>query len=365
MKLRTLAITIAVLAILSVAAFLKDRPQPAPSDDSRVGKALLDPDTASRAFGLAIADQGKKVELARNPDGSWRVSSYFDMPADFEKISRLVHDLNEAKVERFVTSNPERLAHLEFKDSSIALRDQAGKEIWSLVLGKTSEMGNGRFIRFGVGPKAFFSNLHVWLDTDAKGWANAQLVGAKPDEISRVEIPFDGGTQVVASRAKKDAPWAAEGVPAGQKLIADQVSSVLASLTSLRFTDTVDPKDAAAADAAAHMRTFKLATFDGRTLTIALGRKPEEKKLKPPVPDAKQEAAPPGKAPDVKPEAKPAAPEFETIPAGPVFAVVSSSDAHAPINDLMKRRAFQVDDYTFTRLPQKPEELLEAEKKGK
>ena len=94
MKLRTLAITIAVLAILSVAAFLKDRPQPAPSDDSRVGKALLDPDTASRAFGLAIADQGKKVELARNPDGSWRVSSYFDMPADFEKISRLVHDLN-------------------------------------------------------------------------------------------------------------------------------------------------------------------------------------------------------------------------------------------------------------------------------
>jgi hypothetical protein len=31
----------------------------------------------------------------------------------------------------------------------------------------------------------------------------------------------------------------------------------------------------------------------------------------------------------------------------------------------MKRRAFQVDDYTFTRLPQKPEELLEAEKKGK
>jgi hypothetical protein len=50
------------------------------------------------------------------------------------------------------------------------------------------------------------------------------------------------------------------------------------------------------------------------------------------------------------------------VPAGPVFAVVSSSDPHAAINDMMKRRAFQVDEYTFTGLPQKPEELFEAEK---
>ncbi|HXQ79690.1 MAG TPA: hypothetical protein VN775_00165, partial [Opitutaceae bacterium] len=110
-------------------------------------------------------------------------------------------------------------------------------------------------------------------------------------------------------------------------------------------------------------------------------RKPEEKKPKPPAPPAKEPPAPPAKeatapaakeapAPpakeaDAKAEAKPVAPEFETIPAGPVFAFVSSSDPHAAVNDLMKRRAFQVDDYTFTRLPQKPEELFEAEKKGK
>ena len=47
----------------------------------------------------------------------------------------------------------------------------------------------------------------------------------------------------------------------------------------------------------------------------------------------------------------------------PVFAVVSSSDPHAAINELMKRRAFEVDDYTFTKLPQKPAELFEAAKK--
>jgi len=45
-----------------------------------------------------------------------------------------------------------------------------------------------------------------------------------------------------------------------------------------------------------------------------------------------------------------------------VFVVVSNSDAHAAINDLMKRRAFQIDDYTFTKLPQKEDELFEPEK---
>jgi hypothetical protein len=362
MKLRTLIITVAVLAVLSVAAYLLNRPEVAPLADARVGKPVLESDAAARAAALSISDQGKKVELARNPDGTWRVTSYFDLPADFEKISRLVQDLNEAKVDRFVTSNPERLARLEFKDSKVVLGDGAGKEIWSVTLGKTAESGNGRFIRFDDEPKAFFSGLHVWLDTDAKGWANAQLVALKPDEVAKVEIPFEGAPAVVAVRAKKDAPWTAEGAPAGKKLNPEPVTQALASLTSLRFTDTVDPKDPAAAEAAKYMRTFRLTGFDGKTLTIGLGRKPEEKKMKPPVPEPKEAIAPLGKAAEVKADAKPVAPEFETIPAGPVFVVVSSSDSHAGVNELMKKRAFETDDYTFTKLPQKPDDLLETEK---
>jgi hypothetical protein len=181
----------------------------------------------------------------------------------------------------------------------------------------------------------------------------------KPDEVSRVEIPFDSGTTVVASRAKKEDPWSAAAT--GPKIIPDKVNALVTSLTSLRFSDTVDPKDPGVAEAAAHLRTFVLTTFDGRTITVALGRKPEEKKLKPPVADAK-EVAPLGNGADGKPEVKAITPEFDTVAAGPVFAVVASSDAKAPINELMRRRAFQVDEYALTGLPQKPDELLEAGK---
>jgi hypothetical protein len=361
MKLRTIVVIVALLAALSVVAHLKNRPQAAPPADARVGKPLLDSDTALKAAGLTVSDQGKKVELTRGADGNWRVASYFGMPADFEKIARLVQDLNEAKVERFVTANPDRFRHLEFKDSTIALDDSSGKEIWSVTLGKTPDSGNGRFIRFGSEPKAYFSGTHVWLDTDAKGWANAQLVSVKADDIARIEIPFESGNPVVLSRAKKDSTWTAEGGPAGQKLLAEKVSPILTSLTTLRFSDTTDPKDPASAAAAAHMRTYRLTTFGGQTLSVALGRMPEEKKLKPPVAD-KDALAALAKAPDSKAEAKPIVPEYDVIPAGPVFAVVSSSDAKAPVNDLMARRAFEVDEYAFTGLPQKAEELFEPAK---
>src|SRR5580692_7936124 len=114
MKLRTLIIAVAILAALSALAYLKNRPEPAPPADARVGRPLLDTATAQAAASLTVSDAGKKVELAKDSGGTWRVKSYYDLPADFEKIARLVQDLNEAKVERLVTENPERLSHMEF-----------------------------------------------------------------------------------------------------------------------------------------------------------------------------------------------------------------------------------------------------------
>ena len=362
MKLRTLILAVAVLAVLSAAAYLGNRPKAAPPADPRVGKVLLDPDTAARAAGLVVEDQGKRVELTRDAGGAWTDASYFGLPADAGKISQLARDLNEAKVERLVTESPERLAHLGFKDSSIAFRDASGREIWRLVIGKEPDSGSGRFIRFGDEPRAFFSGLHVWLDTDPKGWADPQLLDLKPDDIASVEIPFDAGVPVTASRAKKDSPWTTGAAPAGQRISADKLAPVLTTLTALKFSDTTDLGDAAAAAAAQHMRTFRLTTFDGRTVTLSLGRKPEEKRLKAPAVDAKAGLDSLGKLTDTKADVKPAVPEFDTIPAGPVFAVISSSDAKAAVNGLMKRRAFEVDDYVLTGLPQKLDDLLEPEK---
>jgi len=249
------------------------------------------------------------------------------------------------------------IQHAEWVHSGCFLTDAAGKELWSVTLGKTPDAGNGKFIRFGNESRAFFSGTHVWLETDPKAWADSQLVGLKADNVAKVSLSLAGGS-VELTRAKKDAPWTATGGPAGRELAQEMVGPVLTTLADLRFSDTLAKDDPAARAASAFAKSYALTTFDGRTIDISMGRKPEVKTLKAPVADT----APITTGADGKPETKPITPEFDTTPAGPVVAVVSNSDGHAGVNAMMAKRSFVVDDYAFTGLPQKADDLFLAAK---
>lgn len=375
MKLRTLIITVAVLAALSVVAFLLRRPPTPQKADPRIGQTLVDPATIDKAAKLRLGDQGKSVLLARTSDGKWHVSTYYDLPADFSKLSRFTGDLTDAKIDRLVTSNPERISRLEFKDTKLELLDSADKSLWTITLGKNAESG-GRFVRFGDEQKAYLANLQAWIDAESKNWADSQLVDTKPDDVAKIEIPVTDAAPVVLTRAKKEDAWVTD-LGTNQKLKADKPTSVLSSLTGLRFSETVDPSDPSFAVAKQHLRTYRLTRFDGRTVTIAIGRKPEEKKLKPPAPaaDGKSGPAALGSVADLTKdksdekkgdeekkaeEKKPLAPEYETIPAGPVFVIVTDSDKNAPINTAMQKRAFQAAEYAVTSLPQTRADLIET-----
>jgi hypothetical protein len=348
MKLKTLILTVAVLAVLSAIAYWTNRPPAAAAADPRVGQPLADAAALSRATEVRLTDQGKTVRLVRQADGSWRDASYFDLPADFSKLSGLTGDLAAAKLQRLVTANPERIARLDFNGTRIEFLDPAGQPLWAVNLGRNPDSG-GRFVRFGDEAKAYLADFNSPVDADAKGWADATLLALKPDEVRRIEIPFDAGGPVIVSRTKAADPWTSDRTPAGKTLKADTVASVATTLGSLRFSDTSDPADPLVAAARGHLRPFVLTTFDGKTYTVALGRQPEKKKPQPAGP-------PPAPAPGA---ATPPAPA-DTIPAGPVYAFVTSSDPQAPINRAMAKRAFQIDDYSFTNLPQKPDDLFEG-----
>jgi len=374
MKLKTLAAAVAVLAVLSVLAWYLQRPPAPPAADPRIGRPLLDSSLLTRTARIRLTDQGKTVELARQPDGKWRDTSYFNLPADFDKLSHFTDDLSTAKVQRLVSRNPEVLARLEFKDSTATLFDAAGKELWRLTLGKEADSG-GRFVKFGDEARGYLADLTTFLDSDPKNWADSLLVDLKSDDIAAVSVGFDSGAPVVAVRAKVGDAWTAETTPAGRRLDGEKITSLLSSLTSLRFQDTAAPDAPDVVAARAHCRAITLTTFDKKTIAILIGRKPEEKKpAKPtetgePIPETgKPAAAGPAAAVASTAEAKsaePAAPAAAkpaetTIPAGPVYVFITSSDPAAPVNALMKQRAFQVYDWNYTSLPQGASELFEA-----
>ncbi|MEO6569702.1 MAG: DUF4340 domain-containing protein [Opitutaceae bacterium] len=375
MKLKTLIVCVVALTALSLVVFFVRRPAPLPSADPRINQTLADRAAVDKAAKLRLSDQGKSVTLVRQSDGTWVVPSYYDLPADFPKLSGFVGNLTEAKLQRLVTSSPERIGRLEFKDTKVELLDATDKVLWSVTLGKNAESGGGRYVRFGDEPKAFLADFNGFLDAEPKNWAKTELVNLKPEEIAKIEVPFAEGGPVTLSRAKKEDAWAADKTPAGQRVMGDKISSLLNTLGTLRFTETSEPIDANAVAAKANSRAFKLTTFDGTTTTVTLGRKPEEKRMKPPTATAAGKSGPAalGSASDLLKEddkspaavaakneaAKALSPEFETIPAGPVFVFIASSDAAAPVNTWMQKRAFQIAEFTFTSLPEKAEELFE------
>jgi hypothetical protein len=333
---------------------------------------------------VTITETGKTVELLRGDDQTWRVASYYDLPADFPKLTRLVAQLTEAKIDRFVTADPERTKRLGFDGTQIVFRsaDTAAAPLLALELGRTAENG-GRFTRRAGEPRSYLAKLSLWLDTDPKNWADSALIPIKPADIAQVEFTFPDAPPLTLARKDKDTPFAPEPAREGWKLKPAALDSQLDTLTALRFKDTAAPDTPDAADARKHARTVTLTTFDHRTLALTIGRRPATPK--PATPETTDTAttttttgpaaatantaatspatapADTGPAPADTATAPPTDPKTEENPAGPVYIQITDTKTDSPIAALMQKRAVEIYDYPFTGLPASPDALLEKE----
>ncbi len=359
MKLKTLLIVVVLLAAASAVVYFVQRPDAPAAADARVGQPLLAADVVEKASAVEITDAGQTVSLRRQADGTWQVTSFHDLPADFGKLSRFIRDLTDAKVERLVTSNPESLARLNFGATSIRLLSENGQPVWSIQLGRNAD-GGGRFVQFGDENKAYRARLTAWLDTTSKNWADSALLALKAEEVAKVEISFPEGspTTVQLERGTAEEPFKAVGAD-GRTVRQATVTSLLSSVTGLRFTDTTTPDDAAVAAARAHQRQVVLTTFDGDRVAVALGRKPEEKVAKPAAGESPTAEGADSNSTKTDDGASVSEAATETISAGPVIAFIDGEPKRAKLAAAADRLAFKVSDYVFTSLPKTADDLFD------
>ena len=332
MKLKSLALAVAVLAVLSAITWFVQRPAPVPPADPRLGQPVLSAAVLKQAARLVVTEAEGTVTVVKGAGDKWTVANYYDFPADISKLIRLVDTLQEAKLERLVTTSPSYIARLGFGASRLALQDAAGKEIWGLSLGKLADKG-GTFVQFTGETKAFLGNFTAYLDSDPANWADRQLVDLKTDSIATLELDFpeENGRTVRFTRAKATDPFTADGFSPKQQTL----NNLVALHTSVSYTETEEPDSAGARAAQPRSRTVKLITFDGKSVTLTYSQK-----LAPKVPQAPDQGEVVG------------APE-------PVYVSIVSSDATAPVNALMKKRAFRVQESLFTNLPAKWDDLID------
>ncbi len=347
MRLRPLLLTVAVLVPISGLVWWLGRPAPAANGtDPRVGQRVADPAALASAARVTIRSSEKTLELALADGGRWTVSGEPVLPADASRLARLTGDLVTPKIERLVSTNPERLAGFELGSAGLAYADAEGKTLLALDLGKTLE-GGARLLRYGDEPKAYAARLNLWLDAEPASWRDTALVaGLQASDIASISISFpdtDGAASpVVVSRASATEPWTSPSTPAGQQVKSSVVSTQTSNLSSLRYTQVTPAGSETVAAARPHARELSLTTFAGRSIKFTFFRAPE-----PPAPPAPEVAE--GEEPPPPP---PAAPR-------PVFVEVVDSQPDAILAAAAQTHAFEISEWLFTGLPAAPEALFE------
>jgi hypothetical protein len=352
MKVKHLALIVAVLGTASAATFFFKGGDDTPTVDPREGQPLLASSLLDQVTALRVHTPTVDIDVARSDaaGGKWVVRGYHDLPADFSKIATLTKALRDAKITRFGSSRPERIATMGFDGTSIELRGAGDKPLATVHLGKNVESG-GRFIKLNDETTAYVASFSAYLDTTAKNWADTTLLPAKPEEIVGIETTLPDGTTFRAKRENATAPWTTDGLAEGEKLKESEVTSLVSKLTGLRFTETADPAAEDVTAAKANARTFKVTLATGKTYDITLGRKPA-----PPAPPAPEPPPPPADGT----EAPPPPPAPPAPQPGPVYVFVSSSDNNEAINTMMAKRGFRIYEWTFTSLPANRAALVEA-----
>lgn len=344
MKIKNLTILVLVLAVLTVITWFFKRPSPVPGLDPRTGAHLIDRETLVSAKRIALKHNGGEVTLVADGEtGEWNVTEYYDFPADFSKISNLAGDLQEAVILRLVTRNPDRMERLDFGASGITVGTGGALPAFNLEIGKTAE-GGGRFVRYEGEEKAYLTDLSLYLEATPKNWVQARLIEFGADDVSRIEVGFDGAERsLIVSREDAGGDWQVVSDHEAGGVKTRELDSLINRLSSLRFTETDEPASAEAAAARENARPLVFELFDGTRYTIEIGRRPA------PPPPSVEDGVEEDPTTEPPPTPKP----------GPVYVFIESNRDDDTVNDLMARRSFRISDYTFTSLPAEPATLLE------
>ncbi len=344
MKLRPLLLSLAVLVPVCGVVWWVQRPAPvAATRDSRIGQRVADPATIADAARVRIHSADKSIELARGENGAWSLVGEPSLPADVSRLTRLTGDLIEPKIERLVSEKAEKLATFDLDSAGVTFLDAAGKTLLDIDLGKTPD-GGGRILRYGDETKAYFARLNVYLDVEPASWRDTALVRElQPEDVASVAIGFpDTGAPVVVSRTAKDAPWTSPSTPAGQQVKSSLITTQLGNLTGLRYTDLAPKLDPDVVAARILPRELTLTTFDGRSVTVSIGRAPELPT--PPAPELKDgETAPP----------------TPPAPPRPVYVEVTDSKAAPALAEAAKTHAFEIGEWIHSSLPADSAALFE------
>ena len=350
MNLKNLYITAGVLAVLAIITSYLNSSNNAPLLDERVGSTVVDESLLRNAAKAIVSDGNQTLNLiADNANNRWTLEEKHSLPVSFDRISQLAQSVTEAKLQRLVSENPDRIAELGFDTgSSISFLDTDGNDIVSIDLGKETD-NQRQFLRYQGEEKAFLANTTFSIDSTPDSWLEKTLVSLEAGDVVEIEAKLQYGDEITVTRENADADWQSEAVPDGKMLNQSSVEQIATRLAELTFSATADNDADAVSAARENSHSFSLTLEDGRSYSYTIGRQPEvsiEKQVEKTGDDGETTTET----------------ESEVVlPEGPVYFFIAAADSKDPINGYMESSAFEASSYQYISLSTSMDTLLHDE----
>jgi hypothetical protein len=262
MKVKTLVvllIILAVLAVIGVATLNRKGPE---QGKKVLGTFLMKDLPANDIAALDIRGKGGEAVHLRKVAGRWVVQERFGYPADFSRLSDLVHKLMNAKVGRTFQASQDALKRLQLLDpeqgnakdeekgTRVTFQDSKGKTLAQLVMGKVMKGGQGgmypegQYLKLNDRPNIFLvDKAFEGLEKSPSGWLKKDLIDVKAADVREISCVAADGKNVVYAFKRPEEGKDLEPVtlPPGRKLRKSGLNELAGALSSLNIEDVADP----------------------------------------------------------------------------------------------------------------------------
>jgi len=303
MNRKQLLILLVVVVVLGIAGLLiYQQNQTSWQGSGREGAArkLLGELPVNDVAAILIKRGTNELDLVRK-DNLWRVKQRDDYAANFSEISSFLLKAAELKPAQTEEIGPSQLGRYKLLPPGpetntavlVELRDQNGKAIKSLLLGKThmrkqagrsspmGEMGeeegwpDGRYVMVGGQTKtvAVVSDPLSNLEPKPEQWLNKNFF--KVEKIRAIAVTYPAATNSwkVSRETETASEWKLAEAKPGEQLDSSKTSSFSYALGSPSFNDVL-PADAKPEQAGLDKpTTVTIETFDDFTYSVKVGQK--------------------------------------------------------------------------------------------
>ena len=211
-----------------------------------------------------------RVALAKS-DGTWKVESLYDYPADFDKLAQALHAASEIETGRPIRSANVATSEYGFDNAKIIVLKSGDKEAIKLEVGAQREASreagwaNQHFVRKNGNDdiylvdydfRPFTTESDNWIDTELMNISSSDIVSVKTADA---ELKEDAGKWTIIGLNEET-----------EELQTAEANKLRSALQYLNCTSVADP-DKSDADLGFNNPTAYTASTTNKTITVTVG----------------------------------------------------------------------------------------------